>query len=159
MAPNSPAVLGPGEPTVMQHTHGPRKQTPGPWQSKEIAWQYNGSHALLWCDKSKGGQHWRRLDEQCNGLLRRLCPMERQYKALTFKTLDKPRKTTLTDHWKSTNNEYIESYLSPLLPASVSIALVGHSHSHRQADEQPDRGMTARLWRVYPSRSSNPVMS
>ncbi len=50
-----------------KRTTGPRRQTPGPWLSKEIAWQYDGSHALVWCDKSKGGGHWRRLDEQCNG--------------------------------------------------------------------------------------------
>ena len=50
-----------------KRTTGPRRQTPGPWLSKEIAWQYDGSHALVWCDKSKGGEHWRRLDEQCNG--------------------------------------------------------------------------------------------
>lgn len=53
--------------TEQKHTTGPRRQTPGPWLSKEIAWQYDGSHALMWCDKSKGGEHWRRLDEQCNG--------------------------------------------------------------------------------------------
>ena len=53
--------------TKQKHTTGPRRQTPGPWLSKEIAWQYDGSHALVWCDKSKGGEHWRRLDEQCNG--------------------------------------------------------------------------------------------
>ena len=50
-----------------KRTTGPRRQTPGPWLSKEIAWQYDGSHAIVWCDKSKGGEHWRRLDEQCNG--------------------------------------------------------------------------------------------
>jgi hypothetical protein len=66
-AEKQPAVAGPVEPTVRQHTPGPRRQTPGPWQSKAIAWQYDGSHSLLWCDTSKGGQHWRRLDEQCNG--------------------------------------------------------------------------------------------
>lgn len=53
--------------TEQKHTTGPRRQTPGPWLSKELAWQYDGSHALMWCDKSKGGEHWRRLDEQCNG--------------------------------------------------------------------------------------------
>lgn len=46
---------------------GPRQLKPGPYQAKAVAWQYDGSHAILWCDKSKGGEHWRRLDEQCNG--------------------------------------------------------------------------------------------
>jgi hypothetical protein len=46
---------------------GPRQLKPAPYRAYALAWQYDGSHVIQWCDKSKGGEHWRRLDEQCNG--------------------------------------------------------------------------------------------
>lgn len=40
----------------------PRSASPLPWKAAAITYAYDWSHALLWCDTSKTGEHWRRLD-------------------------------------------------------------------------------------------------
>lgn len=97
---------------------------------------------------------WRQLDEQCNGLVRRLCPVDRRHNLVTLGLTNKRRWTSFTSRWKATNAAYLEEYLTPHLPAGVSIELAGLSRSHRDVDEEPDRGISARLWRVFPGKSS-----
>ncbi len=101
---------------------------------------------------------WRQLEDQCGGLVRRLCPMDRRHNLLTLGLTNKRRWTSFTDKWRATNADHLEDYLTPHLPAGVSIELAGLSRSHRDVDEHPDRGITARLWRVLPGRCNGAVL-
>ena len=95
---------------------------------------------------------WRQLEDQCGGLVRRLVPMDRRHNLLTLGLTNKRRWTSFTDKWKTANANYLEDYLLPHFPAGVNIELAGLSCSHREVDEQPDNGITARLWRIYPGK-------
>lgn len=97
---------------------------------------------------------WQQADEQCSGLLRKLCPIDRRLSYITAGLTNRSRKTSLTDRWRKEHEGYIEEYLRPHLPSSVRIELVGLARSARGETEDPDRGITARMWRVYPGKRS-----
>ncbi len=94
---------------------------------------------------------WRLVEKQCDGLLPHLCPFERRLNRLTFGLTWYRRSTRLTDKWKQDYAQHIEDYLTGLLPRRVGIELVGLSKSNRDADDKPELGMTARIWRVFPA--------
>ena len=88
--------------------------------------------------------------DQCGGLLRKMCPMDRRHSFLTLGLTNTRRSTSFTDRWKSANADYLEDYLKLHLPKSVTIELAGFRKSHRDHDEQEERGITARMWRILP---------
>ncbi len=96
-------------------------------------------------------RRWR-LEDQYGALLKRLCPMDRRRNPLYLGLQNHSKSTRLTDKWRAANLSLIEEYLHPHLPEQIRVELVGLSKSQRDVDENPDHGMIARLWRVYPGK-------
>jgi hypothetical protein len=92
---------------------------------------------------------WEQAEEQCP-LLRQLCPFDRRCRLLTAGITCTSRKTRLTDPWKNKHTDVIEDYLFPLLPQSIKTELVGYAYCNRFDDENPQEGITARIWRITP---------
>jgi hypothetical protein len=93
---------------------------------------------------------WRRAVDQCGGVLGQLLPLEPSRDPRTLWLTRKRKCTTFSESWRKERASIVEDYLIPLLPAGVEIELTGCSLSQRGPDEQPEAGITARLWRVYP---------
>jgi len=93
---------------------------------------------------------WTLLSKQCDGFLPALVPMERQRDPKTLWLRPKRKWTSFSDRWRTKHEDMLEDYLLPLLPSGVGIELTGCSKSNRGPDEQPEAGITTRLWRVFP---------
>ena len=93
---------------------------------------------------------WKRAVQQCGELIPKLAPMERRRDPKTLWLQPRRKWTRLDDGWKAKHGDAVEEYLLSLLPGGVEVELTGCSRSSRGPDEQPEAGITTRLWRVYP---------
>jgi len=93
---------------------------------------------------------WTKAVQQCGGLLPKLFPMERRRDPKIFWLRPKRKWTKFSESWRKQHEEVVQDYLVPLLPAGIEVELIGCSRSNRGLDEQPEAGITTRLWRVYP---------
>ena len=97
-------------------------------------------------------QCWKEAMNQCDGILGRLCPINHRLRLLTAGLTNVRRSVTLGERWRGQNDRWVEEYLRPMLPTKVGVELVGLARTSRGPGEEPDWGMTARMWRVYPGK-------